>query len=67
MITSALQFFLIYTLTQNKNFCTFIMGFTLYENKTPIPPNARGGIQACVRVLTFISWGVSENHRIFQI
>ena len=43
------------------------------ENKTPIPYDAGSGIQAYVRVLNFISWGVSllkkikRIHRIFQI
>ena len=37
----------------------FIMGFTIPEIKTPVPPNARNEIQSCVGMLNFISWGVS--------
>ena len=46
-------------LTQNKNLTLFIMGFTIPEIKTPVPPNARNGIQSFVGMLNFISWGVS--------
>ena len=35
------------------------MGFTIPEIKTPVPPNARNGIQSFVGMLNFISWGVS--------
>ena len=46
------------TLTQNENFTLFIMGFTMYEIKTPVPPNAGNGIQSCGGMLNFISWAV---------
>ena len=36
------------TLTQNENFTLFIMGFTIPEIKTPVPPNAGIEIQSCV-------------------
>jgi len=48
-----------YTLTQNKNFTLFIIGFTIPEIKTPVPPNAGNEIQSCVEMLNFLSWGVS--------
>ena len=35
------------------------MGFTIHEKETPISPNGGGGIQSFVRMLNFISWGVS--------
>jgi len=47
------------TLTQNENCTLFIKGFTMYEIKTPVPPNAGNGIQSCVGMLNFISWGVT--------
>ena len=47
------------TLTQNKNFTRFIMGFTIPEIKTPVPPNAGNKIQSFVGMLNFISLGVS--------
>ena len=43
------------TLTQNENCTLFIKGFTMYEIKTPVPPNAGNGIQSCVGMLNFIS------------
>ena len=49
----------VYTLIQNENFTLFIMGFTIREIKTPVPPNAGNEIQSCVGMLNFISWGVS--------
>ena len=48
-----------YTLTQNKNRTLFILGFTIPEIKTPVPPNVGNEIQSCVGMLNFISWGVS--------
>ena len=36
---------------QNKNFTLFIMGFTILEIKTPVPPNAGNEIQSCVGML----------------
>ena len=42
------------TLTQNENY-KFIMGFTMHEEKTPVPPNAGSEIQSFLRVLNFIS------------
>ena len=53
---------------QNENY-TFIMGFTMHEIKTSIPPNTGSGTQRRERVLK-ISLGVSikqNNQRIFQI
>ena len=47
------------TLTQNEIFTLFIMGFTIPEIKTPIPPNAGNEIQSFVRMLNFIIWGVN--------
>jgi len=38
---------------------TFIMGFTIDEKKTPVPPNEGSEIQSCVVMLNFISLGVS--------
>ena len=38
-------------LTQNKNFTLFIMGFTIPEIKTPVPPNAGNEIQSFVGML----------------
>ena len=46
-------------LTQNKNVTLFIMGFTIPEINTPLPPNAGNEIQSFVGMLNFISWGVS--------
>ena len=46
-------------LTQNKNCTLFIMGFTIPEIKTPVPPNAGNEIQSVVGMLNFIIWGVS--------
>ena len=46
-------------LTQNKNFTLFIMGFTIPEIKTPVPPNAGNEIQSCLGMFNFICWGVS--------
>ena len=40
-------------LAQNKNFTLFIMGFTIPEIKTPVPPNAENEIQSCVGMLNF--------------
>ena len=40
-------------LTQNKNLTLFIMGFTIPEIKTPVPPNAENEIQSCVGMLNF--------------
>ena len=37
----------------------YIMGFTIPEIKTPVPPNAGNEIQLCVGMLNFISHGVS--------
>ena len=37
----------------------FIMGFTIPELKTPVPPNAGNEIQSGVGMLNFISWGGS--------
>jgi len=31
------------------------MGFTMHEEKTPVPPNAGSEIQSFLRVLKFIS------------
>jgi len=47
------------TLIQNKNFTLFIIGFTIPEIKTPVPPNAGNEIQSCVEMLNFLSRGVS--------
>ena len=47
------------TLTQNEIFTLFIMGFTIPEIKTPVPPNAGNEIQSFVRMLNFIIWGVN--------
>ena len=46
------------TLTQNE-LHTFIMGFTMHEKKTLVPPNAGSGIQSCVRLFNLINRGVS--------
>ena len=46
------------TLTQNE-LHTFIMGFSMHEKITPVPPNAGSGIQSCVRLFNLISWGLS--------
>jgi len=54
----ALDIINLYTLTQNKNYTLFIMGFTIPEIKTPVPPNAGNEIQSIVGKLNFISWGV---------
>jgi len=48
-----------YILNQNKDFTLFIMGFTIPEIKTPVPPNAGNGIQSFVGMVNCISWGVS--------
>ena len=45
-------------MTQNGN-CTFIMGFTMHEKKTPVPPDAGCEIKSFVGMLNFISWGGS--------
>ena len=47
------------TLAQNKKNTLYIMGFTIPEIKTPVPPNAGNEIQLCVGMLNFISHGVS--------
>ena len=36
---------------QNKKITLFIMGFTILEIKTPVPPNAGNEIQSCVGML----------------
>jgi len=46
-------------LTQNTNCTLFILGFTILEIKTPVPPNAGKEIQSFVVMLNFISWRVS--------
>jgi len=46
-------------LTQNKRFTLFIIGFTIPEIKTPVPPNAGIEIQSFVGMLNFICFGVS--------
>jgi len=35
----------------------FIMGFTIPEIKTPVPPNAGNEIQSCVGMLNFYQLG----------
>jgi len=47
------------TLTQNENFTLFIMGFTIPEIKTHVPPNAGNGIKCVAMLKLFISWGVN--------
>ena len=37
----------------------FVMGFSIPEIKTPVPPNAGKEIQSFVGMFNFISWGVS--------
>ena len=57
---------------KNKNFTLFIMGFTIPEIKTPVPPPNAGNE---VGMLNFISWGSKfikinppqKIHRIFMI
>ena len=41
----------------------FIMGFTIPEIKTPVPPNAGNEIQSFVGMLDFIRWGVYKLRR----
>ena len=41
-----------------KNFKLFIMGFTIPEIKTPVPPNAGSEMKSCVGMFNFIIWGV---------
>ena len=36
-----------------------MMGFTMNDIKTPVPPNAGSGIQSFVRVFNVISLGMS--------
>ena len=48
-------FMLITTLTQNENCSRFLMGFTMNEIKTPVPPNAGSEIQSFLGMLNFIS------------
>ena len=58
------------TLTQNENFTLFIIGFTISEIKTPVPPNAGNEIQSFVRMLNLIGWGVSllkKNPKWFKV
>ena len=52
-------------LTQNKNFTLFIMGFTIPEIKTPVPPNAGNEIQSFVGMLNFQK--IPQKHRIFLV
>ena len=62
LVTSGWYLFFLHfknTLAQNENFTLFIMGFTIPEIKTPVPPNAGNEIQSFVGMLNFISWGVS--------
>ena len=47
------------TLAQNENITLFIMGFTIPEIKTPVPPNVENEIQSFVGMFNFNSWGVS--------
>jgi len=47
-------------LAKNKNFTLFIMGFTILEIKTPVPPNAGNEIQSFVGMLNFISLGANS-------
>jgi len=37
---------------------TFIMGFTMHEKKTPLPPNLGSGIQSFLGMLNFIILGI---------
>ena len=30
----------------------------MHGKKTPVPPNAGSGVQSCIGMLNFISWGV---------
>ena len=48
------------------HFYTFIMGFTIHGIKTPVPPNVGSGMHSCLRVLNFISWGVSLSNQIHK-
>ena len=49
----------LYTHPKYKKIMLFIMGFTIPDIKTPVPPNARNEIQSFVGMLNFISCGVS--------
>ena len=54
-----------YILSHNINFTLFIMGFTIPEIKTPVPPNAGNEIQSFVGMLNFQK--IPQKHRIFLI
>jgi len=56
--------------TQNENVTLFIMGSTIPEIKTPVPPNAGNEIQSYVGTLNFscgvrLSKKIQNKHRIF--